>query len=518
MSKENSFYYGLAIVLLAGLTPLAILIVTNIHIYNMPDFYYAGWATVFSALILVGAYLLSWKIDWRYRVPALIVGLSLIWHISHHWTALKGLPLPLPSLVWIAIWAGLLYALAYRYWMPVLLRFIVVFHLLLLGNAVLLAIGHAFNGTVENITAEEAMHGRDISFERNENFANGRNLFVVITDALASRDRLVALGVDPTEMDDVLRDFKVYDTHSPYNVTYLSLAAFTELDYPVVEGDPVYKDRATLYPDFLAKRKPNLFRVAEEVGYEAFLFGNQWGPCTDLMKVLCSNQLIGKETFFESLLFDYAVNVLYGRAFWAPVLLAQQEKLQSKRPILNTNDPLFLLSRIMPALSDRLKKGNNIFFMHQMMPHYPYVDDMCRSYGWVTEPDSPKHFGKYIESTSCLMKRLHRVKRDILSIDENAMIVVLGDHGPASFSRADRMSAFAAVYNRHDCTDLNRDMTNNLEVLRASFSCFGITLAPPRSKTFAAYWATYEGKGFGKVTKIKGSLLPIGSPPKAHIQ
>ena len=211
---------------------------------------------------------------------------------------------------------------------------------------------------------------------------------------------------------------------------------------------------------------------------------------------------------------DYGFQTLYEQSIFADRLRKLAAERQRLRPVKNVNDALGYFIQSLPSLEGRLRNGGNLFFIRQMMPHSPYVDENCIPQNLLNaNPNSPKNFPLYSSSSECVFKRLHELSNALKKYNDLNTFIILGDHGSGYGWSVDemrrRMSAFAAISSPYDCAfGKSISFENNLSFLHEALRCAGFQFSGLNDISHASFWGEYENHPkFGTVRLFNSSEM-----------
>jgi phosphoglycerol transferase MdoB-like AlkP superfamily enzyme len=171
--------------------------------------------------------------------------------------------------------------------------------------------------------------------------------------------------------------------------------------------------------------------------------------------------------------------------------------------------------------NDNIIKDNSLFFfIHQMMPHPPYVTENCESiFGTGNVYVDHKHRDYYNSSISCLNKKIKKLVKFIDEKDKDAIVVVQGDHGSrfkenntnkfADISNeyfVERFSNFSAFRLPEYCNQYLYDSIGTVNSVRLVVACAsGVAPKLIDDKNFYAAYKR-ENDTFGKVIDVSDTV------------
>lgn len=252
---------------------------------------------------------------------------------------------------------------------------------------------------------------------------SGESVYYIIVDGYPDETMLAAHGFDNSEfLKDMTSAGFSYDPHarSNYVMTYLSLTAILEADYPVTEVSPPYKDRTQFFPIALdAGAEPFAVRQFINNGYSTFRISNWWGGCRDAVFDICFEN--------EEAPITYALDT-----YLQPTLLS---RVISREAVLGVSDdrPSDALELLIANLDVISSKERSFTFVHHLSPHEPYTRLADCSKRQASPDDSKLTRSEkarlYLDAVSCVNIQITRVVEKIIEEDDDAIIVVQSDHG-----------------------------------------------------------------------------------------
>ena len=332
------------------------------------------------------------------------------------------------------------------------------------------------------------------------------NLYFIIPDAYGgdlALDRFVSIrNSDFYDALEARGFFVADDSRSPYNMTYLSIAAILRLDYPVVETSLPYRlSRQDFYPRMMNHPiAPAAVRKFQSIGYEFNLFGNNWGRC-NAKHVICPVQ-------GERPLYSYELSGL---------LRATPFKAVARK--LLRESPTEAIKNLTLHLRDKgLSNSPSVFFAHNLAPHPPYYLESDCSVRDDYEEDlvvwSDRAKPLYEANLRCVNKQLLTLIDLIDEMDPGAMVIIAADHGTAfagSQVAEERAAVLTAARLPERCDDSLTPDINAVNLMRISLSC--AASEPPTLVENLTYFGTYETEG---PTAGKVRLVPVLSPKSSE--
>lgn len=245
------------------------------------------------------------------------------------------------------------------------------------------------------------------------------NVYWFVLDGYARGDVIADIYEDPRQslfLDELAdRGFTVSgDARAAYPMTYLSIASTVSAEYVAAEGDSVNK----VEPFHNRIRWDNrVVKTFRSWGYSYLLWpGDGWSgsACGGVEDYCLGISSWIKEADF-ALLSMTPLPHLFGTTGY---------EVHAER-----SDPVAVVETILAGEADEPR----FVFAHLMNPHPPYywAGEECELQNVSFNLRGP--FGKqpYVESIRCLNERLISAVDRILVADEDAIIILQGDHGPS---------------------------------------------------------------------------------------
>lgn len=245
---------------------------------------------------------------------------------------------------------------------------------------------------------------------------NKSDIFIIIFDSmidinLAEKNNIIS------DKSKLLNDLKIngfkYNKNyrSNYITTYLSIASILNSAYPHLPEDGRYYDRSNLFPDMISsdKKKNNFYKILDNTDRKFIWYGNDWAKCKQNNKVVCYykkfNFLNNLKQFYSDSIFSYFFDYY------------QNDDLEALKFL--TNISFYQDSK------KKFKDNNLIYLIHIMSPHIPYIfDKKCN----ITQINSTEPI-YYSYAYNCLIKILIKWQKELIKINDNNIVIVVGDHG-----------------------------------------------------------------------------------------
>ncbi len=249
---------------------------------------------------------------------------------------------------------------------------------------------------------------------------NDDTIFFIILDGMISLDLAEKLKIIKSEKK-VIQNLKNNNFnynknfYNNYDATYLSIASLLQGAYPTIETDKRYRNRDQFFPAFiLNQRKDNsFFQILRKTKQQFYWLGNPWAFCQTNIYVKCIN----KERAYKSLTkiksFYYDSLLFYLFNFYSH----EGKRIDYINFVMNF---------------DRKFEKNEVYLIHVLNPHPPYVFDKdCNILDKiiVDKPSASDAMAHYSNAYNCLLDIINKLSGKIDSVSKNNMVFVLGDHG-----------------------------------------------------------------------------------------
>lgn len=368
----------------------------------------------------------------------------------------------------------------------------------------------------------------DQQIEANAIYQKIPNFYFILLDGMTSlaflENKFKAPHTD--QFRNLLKSSNYYlaeNAWSSYNVTHLTLASIFQLSYLVRPEDPKYHRLNKFYPAIIDARTSGrslttLEKVLYSLGYEIYFTGNKWLPCF-MTKFPCAEEKIPwhakffnnytLSTYLQSSLLLKVINYFTT----SKITREFKEKFDS-----SYNDSIAKFLKVHPSLLNQQKPV--AFFIHNMIPHPPYVTDQCIPIDLDTSKFSTEQLiPMYVESTKCVYKRVEEFIQSIEKNDPNAVVVIQGDHGSGYFSdmflnaethdaNVERFSIFHSIKAPEACRKFFYPSMGTINGLKLALGCLmnrKVNLEDDYS--YAGFHETNLEK-FGKIFLIRQNKIP----------
>lgn len=289
------------------------------------------------------------------------------------------------------------------------------------------------------------------------------NVYVFIVDQYARQDvlsRIFNFDNEPFLHNLEARGYKVQrNAMSNYSATLLSLASLLDMRYVATpEQNRHFEIRALL--EIIAGNSEAVRRFRRH-GYEFAMATFAGVHCIPTKVIQC----LGHATSTAGLALQSIV------------------RLTPFRRYLKYTDPIHLRD-FHPALKTMSRDRSYFTFIHTAPPHQPYeYNEMCEyvSGPWrsVNDVTSPEARPRYVDMVKCVNKNINSTISLIDTIDKDAVVVFMSDHGSATIAKSnawqddqsrERFPTFLAIHFPSMCSRV--PMPNMVvNVMEAVFSC-----------------------------------------------
>ena len=292
-------------------------------------------------------------------------------------------------------------------------------------------------------------------------------------------------------------------SYSSYNETYLTLASFFEIDYPVTESSPKYLNRRNFFPLMMYQEDKKVFlpELINKIENEFIWIGNFFAECMEIINQSwsCLNSNFSYPFLRLSSTFYYSTpieSILIYMLSSDNFTKNNSKKVRGQRNINYLINYLKQNKKVDP-------KGSKFFFIHQLSPHFPYnVDENCKPYYYNNEYEG------YKNSYLCVLKEITVFINFISKLDPEALIVFQGDHGIkwATVDNEDekvlyRARIFNAIKAPEVCFNKYGNPKTTVNTIRFVLNCaYGFNL----EKKEITHYTVFQEKdilSYGKVIK-----------------
>ena len=265
------------------------------------------------------------------------------------------------------------------------------------------------------------------------------NIYYIIADGLGSTKGLKHGGVATTGLKELAGTldkngfYIANNSTSSYNLTILTLQSIFNMGYLSVHGDYTRYDIDATFPisiipmASLHSKKTSLERMLSDFGYENFhWFGNSLIQCDKRSRFQCYEKKINSslKKILLNLLNDHSLMAYLENSIYPRFIHKLLKKFSYQKDDAIGN----LINYLSNNRAEKI--SNSFFFIHQMMPHPPYVTENCE----VVSGSRPKDWGRYDKnnynaSIQCFNKKIKNLITVLYKKDPNAIIIIQGDHG-----------------------------------------------------------------------------------------
>jgi hypothetical protein len=361
-----------------------------------------------------------------------------------------------------------------------------------------------------------------------------RSVYYIILDAQTSFDQIEKLrtlfnitdfGEDFRDIQQKLDDalYRVKNSKSSYNMTYLTLKSIFDAGYTVTEKSKRYTHRSGMFPEMMRWSTAPEAILAPN-GYKLIWSGNHWGKCTRRIFVCIDNlrdpTLYTRKTVEEYLpILKSATTIFY--KFKEKIGINPMSKLKNPENLTQSIHAFYNKLQ----LQFRFDNNPKFVFVHELVPHDMVGADCGEGLKLNTKDFSRGEMVKlYLASSLCALRSALKAVLEIRKKDSDAIIVLQGDHGSyftnkggfsglfgldlkdVNIERPDiqeRMSILNYISFPADCTLDLSTLTTNVLTAQAAISC--ALGHKPNLSPALSYWGVYEeNPDFGIVKKIVG--------------
>jgi len=306
-----------------------------------------------------------------------------------------------------------------------------------------------------------------------------RNVYFVIVDAYGSEDSL-RRGVEfdnSAFLSSMIQQgyYVANDAYSPYNLTYLTISAILNGDYIAEDDKP--SNYQLFYPVTLKHDEPpQVVRQFRDLGYQFYIVGNSWADCEG-PHVSC----IEKDDYF----IPYSIRAFFEATPLNAAFAFDHTIAPAKQ---DWNDAI---GRVLSLIEDgRMPPSPHFMFVHHLAPHPPYkfMPDCTLRAGYIDSMlmdswDADKK-PLYVDNLKCTSRRISELAHLLKQYDPKAIVIVVGDHGPAFTVKwerplerwtpsevAERSGVLTLARFPARCRERLSPMINSVNLVRLAFAC-----------------------------------------------
>ncbi len=330
------------------------------------------------------------------------------------------------------------------------------------------------------------------------------NVYYIVVDAYNSQAGLRKfLNLDISDFIQLMKDNDFYhaeEAQSPYNMTFLTMSAIVNANYIVDEHSRPFKNESAFYPSIMRqKTPPAAVKAFKDLGYRYYVVGNQWADCnprhSDCFDFNETSRIPYEiRTFMSATPFSW-VEQKYGFGKIEPY-------------------PEFGVDAIGKVLrrlgTDALPRDPYFMLIHHLSPHSPYMFKSDCAVRKKVKFDfkawSNKEKKLYIDNLLCTNKKIFQLIEKINSEDEDAIVIIVGDHGSAFHVKWDiplakwpqeqvqeRSSVISLSRFPERCQKWLSPTINSVNLVRLAIAC--ISGSKPRYLPNKTYIGTYGYAG-----------------------
>jgi len=306
-----------------------------------------------------------------------------------------------------------------------------------------------------------------------------RNVYFVIADAYGSEDSLRrGAEFDNSDFLSSMIEQGYYvanNAYSPYNLTYLTISAVLNGDYIAEDDKP--SNYQLFYPVTLKHvQPPQVVRQFRDLGYQFYIVGNSWADCEG-PHVSC----VENDDYF----IPYSIRAFFEATPLNTAFALDRATVPAKQ---DWNDAI---GRVLSLIEDGRMPPNPYFmFVHHLAPHPPYkfMPDCTLRAGYIDSMlmdswDADKK-PLYVDNLKCTSRRILELARLLEQHDPKAIVIVVGDHGPAFTVKweqalekwtaseiAERSGVLSLARFPARCQEHLSSTINSVNLVRLAFAC-----------------------------------------------
>ena len=358
------------------------------------------------------------------------------------------------------------------------------------------------------INLQNKINKDEIKKIKSSNQKNNHNIYYFILDEMM--DLELAEKNNIINKDQIINSFKKFDlkyidlSYSSYNETYLTLASFFEIDYPVTEKSQKYINRRNFFPLMMYQEDKTVFlpELINKIGNEFIWIGNFFAECLEIINQSwsCINSNLSFNFMRLSSTFYYNTpieSILIGMLASDNFTKNNSKEVKGQRNINNLIEYL---------KSNKIDDSEiaKFFFVHQLSPHFPYnVDKKCKK-----KYNHKSEYEGYKSSYLCVLKEITKFINFISIADPEAIIVFQGDHGvkwvPTEKKEEKilyRARIFNAIKAPQICFEKHGDPKTTVNTIRFVLNCaYGFNLKQKEIKHYTVFQEK-DILSYGKVIK-----------------
>ena len=343
-----------------------------------------------------------------------------------------------------------------------------------------------------------------------------QNIYFVILDEMTSLGefkKMYNYDLDDFMVFYNLNDYNyIKNTNSSFDVSPTTIASILNLKPIALPGINIFKSGLTnrLYPNLLSKQNfdiklyPNLISSLKKIDYEFKWIGNTLANCQIYNVELCIDFKNKKNE--KDLISTYLdVYVLYSFLKSTPLdeIYRIMNKLKKNKTIGSNN---YYLEN--DAIDKFINYGkiysSHFYFIHQMLPHSPYIyDENCNYKNDDMSGNIQDQLRGYKLNYICALKKIEKLINYLSKKDPNSIVIIQGDHGfknniptkePLNLKQ---FKIFNLIKVPDYCKSFLNDKIDNINAARLALSCAtesDIKLLEPQ-----IYYSLKTNKKFGEV-------------------
>lgn len=349
---------------------------------------------------------------------------------------------------------------------------------------------------------------------------NKKNIYFIILDEMTSLKEYGQMF--SLEYNESIPFFKKYgyeyieNTNSSFDVSPTTIASILNLNPIASKGTNIFKSGLTnrLYPNLLSednfniKLYPNLISSLKKINYNFKWIGNTLADCKVYNNELCIDFNIPKSD--QDLIEKYLdIYVLYSLLQNTPIdELYNIIVGMGKNKTGNSKNYFYDNDAINKFIKFDKVDSSFFYFIHQMLPHSPYIYDMnCNLKNDDMFGNINDQLNGYKLNYICALKKIKELIKYLSLKDPDAIVIFQGDHGfknntptkePLS---SEQFKIFNLIKVPNYCKKYLNNKIDNINASRLALSCATNTevkLLEPKM-----YYSIKKNKKFGEVKTIK---------------
>ena len=248
---------------------------------------------------------------------------------------------------------------------------------------------------------------------------NQSNIFFIILDGMINLELAKKLDIIDNKnliTESLKKNNYIYkkDFFSNYDTSYLSIAALLQASYPATEDSKKYNNRKNFFPLFILneKKENNFFKILKKTKKQFFWLGNEWFYCYENLYIKC----LSKDPIYKKI---SRLKLFYNDSIFIYLLNFYSPQIGALNFLMNPNLKL-----------DNTHPGGNIFLIHALSPHPPYIfNQECEIKNQIKDASADEEIKYYSYAYNCLLEIINNFTKKIEKNNASNMFFVMGDHG-----------------------------------------------------------------------------------------